>query len=150
MPAGTWFVAPTEECGSLRPSPVGPTGSTWEAIGMSTPLKDSAVWTGDCSATVHLDRCDGPRGGRVRAPTCWVAEHPGRSFEAVDLGDRVTKIALYECCLTKGTSFAIYRWVNLEDLVELWPELRLPPAVRAEWEGALTAAGLLQRHRLAG
>lgn len=45
--------------------------------------------------------------------------------------------ALYIRCLTVGTPFEIYQWVNLDNLVALWDTLVLPVGVKAEWSGAL-------------
>jgi hypothetical protein len=100
-----------------------------------------AVWTADCSATVQLSRCSGPRAGRVRPPACWAGG--SRSGEQFDLSNLANKAALYECVVAGGTPFDIYRWINLSDLALLWPRLRVPSGVRAEWGAALAELGLL-------
>lgn len=91
------------------------------------------VWTGDCSATVDVDRCVGPRGRLAAPPGCWADSGLGE----FDLGEATHRVALYECCLRHGTPFDIYRWVDLVDLAALWPRIRLPAGVRAEWATAL-------------
>jgi hypothetical protein len=53
------------------------------------------------------------------------------------------RAALYTHMLTHGSPFDCYRWVNLLDLAAVWRRLDLPRGLRAEWLGALKAAGLL-------
>lgn len=112
---------------------------------MDASLWTAVVWTADCSATVELARCAGPHDGRVRMPACCTAPEPSPGAE-IDLSLATTKVRLYECCLSRGTPFDIYRWVNLADLAALWPRLSLAPAVRAEWGSALHAIGALDPH----
>lgn len=110
---------------------------------MAAPTAGATVWTADCSATVELERCQGPRAGQVAPPACCRETCTDCSAEPFDLSDPATKVTLYECILGGGTPFDIYRWVNLPDLALLWPRLRLADGVRAEWGGALAALGLL-------
>lgn len=94
-----------------------------------------AVWTADCSAAVELSRLAGPRSGTRQLPDRLA--HRACDTLPCDLGRVDCKLALYERCLTVGTQYDIYRWVNLEDLVDLWPLLALPAGLKAEWTGAL-------------
>jgi hypothetical protein len=59
------------------------------------------------------------------------------------LEDPVTRASLYARMLNHGSPFDCYRWVNLLDLAAVWRWLDLPAGIRAEWRGALRAAGLL-------
>jgi hypothetical protein len=104
----------------------------------------ATVWTADFSGTVELARCAGPRTGMAPPPDCWTGCFTGTASGELDLSNPACKAALYECCLSRGTPFDIYRWVNLEDLASLWPRLHLAPGLRAEWEGALRDIGLLE------
>jgi len=110
---------------------------------VTVPQQRATVWTADCSATVQLERCAGPHGGSVVPPSCWTDRCDCRTEAAIDLSNPAHQAELYECLLNGGTPFDIYRWINLPDLVRLWPRLRLPGPVRAEWCGALAAMGLM-------
>lgn len=101
----------------------------------------TAVWTGNYSGTVELARLAGPHDGAITAPDrCrfrLVGLPPWR------LSDPQVREVLYQQCLTSGTQFDIYRWINLVDLAAVWHHLRLPAGVRSEWGTVLLAAGLL-------
>ncbi len=97
-----------------------------------------AVWTADSSATVELSRLAGPRSGTLQLPDRLA--HQACAARACDLDRVECKLALYERCLAVGTQYDIYRWVNLEDLVDLWPLLALPVGLKAEWTGALRSS----------
>jgi hypothetical protein len=100
-----------------------------------------AVWTADASATVELDRLDGPVGGVFVPPAHLVAA------EKVDLDDLPSKIGLYQACLLHGGPYDIYHWVNLPELLRVWHLLELPPDVAACWTRALHDADLLPEVR---
>lgn len=102
----------------------------------------TAVWTGTCSATVELARLAGPIEGTLAAGECARYQLPGEP--PLQLADPEVRIALYEHCLTAGTQFDIYRWINLRELATYWDLLTLPAGVRREWECVLSAAGLLE------
>lgn len=101
----------------------------------------TAVWTGDCAATVELARLSGPRDGLLcsAAPGCRLATIP----PPWRLSTVRVRAALYQCCLTSGTQFDIYRWINLVDLAEVFDTLRIPTGVRSEWRAVLVAARLV-------
>lgn len=101
----------------------------------------TAVWTGDYSGTVELSRLAGPRDGFVTASDALHVRPAGSP--PWRLSDPGVRVAVYQHCLTRGTQFEIYRWVNLEDLAGVWPDLDLPQGVRNEWARVLSAAGLL-------
>jgi transcriptional regulator with XRE-family HTH domain len=75
---------------------------------------------------------------RVEVPQCVAkVELDGRVW---DLGVRADRKWLYERLLGSGTEFMIFRWVDAALLVDLWPDLELPVAVRAAWEPLVQAA----------
>jgi hypothetical protein len=50
-----------------------------------------------------------------------------------DLGDRRDRALVYEQVLAEGTEEDVRRFIDVNQLVELWPELVLPRHVRATW-----------------
>lgn len=58
----------------------------------------------------------------------------------VDLGDRRARARAYELLLVEGTGPDIAAVVDGALLVDLWPDLVLPRAVRAAWEPLILAA----------
>jgi hypothetical protein len=101
----------------------------------------TAVWTGDCSATILLAKLTGPRGGPI--PTGEAGRWGLVGTSSRTLADPGVRAALYTHMLTYGSAFDCYRWVNLLDLAAVWRRLDLPRGLRAEWHGVLRAAGLL-------
>lgn len=91
-----------------------------------------AVWMLDGSGTIELARLAGPADGTVEAPIHLL----DGAADNWDLDHDDTKIALYELCLTRGSQYDIYRWVNLAELLRLWHRLDLPDQVRAHWDGS--------------
>ena len=94
------------------------------------------IWAADCSGTVDLGRLAGPQTGRWLVPSR-LAHRQCAGAVPCDLARSDCKVALYERCLTIGSAHDIYRWVNLDDLIDLWPCLTLPTGLWAEWTGAL-------------
>lgn len=101
----------------------------------------TAVWAGNCSGTVDLARLAGPRSARIGAGDGIAARLPGRP--PWQLAEPRVRVAVYRYCLTAGSPFEIYRWVNLTDLAAVWASLALPRGLAREWRGALEAAGLV-------
>lgn len=54
-----------------------------------------------------------------------------------DLGDRADRARVYEQVLREGMADDVRFYVRGDELVELWDELVLPPAVREAWAGWL-------------
>jgi hypothetical protein len=53
-----------------------------------------------------------------------------------DLADRRRLASMYETVLREASHPGqLVRWLNAPMLIRLWPELVLPPQVRALWEG---------------
>jgi hypothetical protein len=55
---------------------------------------------------------------------------PARRY---DLGDRRQRALVYEQVLAEGTDEDVRRFIDLDELVDLWPELVLPRHVRLAW-----------------
>jgi hypothetical protein len=56
-----------------------------------------------------------------------------------DLEDRADRALAYELVLTEGTDDDVRSFVVLEELVDLWEDLVLPPHVRRAWAAWLEA-----------
>lgn len=69
--------------------------------------------------------------GRVRLPLHLNWSQPGREFE---LADRQQRARVYEIVLREGTSQDIADIIDGALLVDLWPDLILPPQVRQAWQ----------------
>src|SRR5262245_60343114 len=54
-----------------------------------------------------------------------------------DLDDRADRARVYEQVLREGTERDVRFYVAAEQLLELWDELVLPPAVRDAWAEAI-------------
>lgn len=103
----------------------------------------TTVWTGTCSATVELARLAGPDDRALPASTSAPVRLPGDGPWRLAMPQ--VRAAIYAYCLTLGTQFDIYRWVNLSGLAEVWPLITLPAGVRSEWRRVLVAAGLIAK-----
>jgi hypothetical protein len=55
-----------------------------------------------------------------------------------DLDDRADRARVYEQVLREGTESDVRFYVEAEQLLELWHELVLPPAVRDAWADRLS------------
>ncbi|MGH9002139.1 MAG: hypothetical protein ACRDYV_03320 [Acidimicrobiia bacterium] len=62
-------------------------------------------------------------------------------FREYDLGDRQDRALVYEQVLTEGTEADVRYFIDVDELVALWPELYLPKPVRRAW------AAWLKEHR---
>ena len=51
-----------------------------------------------------------------------------------DLGDRADRLRVYEQVLREGTDDDIRRFIEVDEMLNLWNELVLPPAVRRAWK----------------
>ena len=51
-----------------------------------------------------------------------------------DLDDRADRARVYEQVLREGTAEDVRFYVDADELLELWEDLVLPPAVRRAWE----------------
>ena len=64
---------------------------------------------------------------------------PGRRFQ---LADRAQRARVYEMVIREGNPEDMLAYIDGVLLVDLWPELVLPRAVRAAWETVVSAATL--------
>lgn len=75
---------------------------------------------------------------RVEVPQCFArVELDGRVW---DLGVRADRRWAYGRLLGSAPDFMIFRWVDAALLVDLWPELELPAAVREAWQPLVRVA----------
>jgi hypothetical protein len=74
---------------------------------------------------------------RVRLPLHVNWSQPDREF---DLADRRERARVYEIVLREGTADDIGQYVDGALLVDLWPDLVLPVALRREWQPLVEAA----------
>jgi transcriptional regulator with XRE-family HTH domain len=75
--------------------------------------------------------------GRVRLPLHLNWSQPGREF---NLADRRQRGRVYEIVLREGTGQDIADYVDGALLIDLWPDLILPAAIRREWQPLIDAA----------
>lgn len=50
-----------------------------------------------------------------------------------DLSDRRQRIQVYEMVLTEGTADDVRRFIEVDELIDLWSDLWLAPHVKAAW-----------------
>lgn len=50
-----------------------------------------------------------------------------------DLSDRRQRVRVYEQVLREGTAADVRYFIDIDDLIDLWDELILPPAVSQAW-----------------
>jgi len=50
-----------------------------------------------------------------------------------DLDNRRDRLRVYEMVLTEGTDDDVRRFIDIDALIMLWPDLYLPQHVRAAW-----------------
>jgi hypothetical protein len=70
--------------------------------------------------------------GRVELPLHIRWSGPAVTY---DLNDRADRARVYEQVLREGTEADVRFYVDAGQLLELWDELVLPPAVRQAWSG---------------
>lgn len=99
-----------------------------------------------------LQMLRGPGAGRVELPVSlhWSGDDCAAVF---NLDDPRQRPALYTTVLREaGDPADLQAWLNADLLIDLWPRLVLPRAVRAAWEEqheVLSAAGAARRLRQA-
>lgn len=77
--------------------------------------------------------------GTITLPLNVLWSGPKRTW---DLSDRRQRIQVYEMVLAEGTVDDVRHFVDVDELIGLWPDLWLAPHVRAAWADHL--------HRLRG
>jgi hypothetical protein len=68
--------------------------------------------------------------GRIELPLHIRWSGPALGY---DLDDRADRARVYEQVLREGTESDVRYYVDAEQLLDLWDELVLPPAVREAW-----------------
>jgi hypothetical protein len=56
-----------------------------------------------------------------------------RADKSWDLRDRGQRLQVYEIVLTEGTDDDVRRFIELDELIDLWDDLWLPDHVRQAW-----------------
>jgi plasmid stability protein len=80
----------------------------------------------------ELSDLHGPAGGKIVLPT---RLYPERDVQVFDLDEPWLAREAYQVVLTEATSaLDLAAWINAPRLIEAWPELYLPAAVRQAWE----------------
>jgi plasmid stability protein len=80
----------------------------------------------------ELSDLRGPAGGRIVLPTRLHREPAGQVF---DLDEPWLLREAYQVVLTEATgALDLAAWINGPQLIEAWPELYLPAAIRQAWE----------------
>lgn len=82
-------------------------------------------------APERLDELRGPAHGTVQLPP-WVYWGPSPVANLDSVGDA---IRAYQATIQEGRTVDQVQILNRDRLIELWPELHMPPRVRELWEG---------------
>lgn len=82
-------------------------------------------------APERLDELCGPAHGTVQLPP-WVYWGPSPVANLDSVGDT---IRAYQATIQEGRTVDQVQILNRDRLIELWPELHMPPRVRELWEG---------------
>lgn len=111
----------------LEPTPVTP----------ATQRPGGAVaWSAPVDVPDDLSALRGPINGVARLPLSVYSSGAGPDRE-FNLDDERERIAFYEIVLTNGTVADISRYLNINELLRLWPNLWLPPHVQRAWADTL-------------
>ncbi len=80
----------------------------------------------------ELSDLRGPAGGKIVLPTRLHREPAGQVF---DLDEPWLACEAYQIVLTEATSaLDLATWINAPRLIQAWPDLYLPAAVRQAWQ----------------
>lgn len=93
-------------------------------------------WTRPVAVPADLRSLRGELGGVVRLPLTVYSSGTGPDY-AFDLADEAERRSFYELVLTEGHVEDVCRYLDLAELVRLWPTLFLPAHVRRAWEPRL-------------
>ncbi|MGH8905403.1 MAG: hypothetical protein ACRD0K_02520 [Egibacteraceae bacterium] len=67
-----------------------------------------------------------------------------RPDDLYDLDDRRDRLVLYELVLQQGLEDDVRYFIDVDELIDLWRDLYLPPHVRIAWEEWLASRGGVQ------
>ena len=79
------------------------------------------------------DLADGavaPLGGRVKLPNRIAWSGQGE----FDLDSRRDRMYVYQLVMTEGAEDDVRRYIDLDHLLEMWPDMWLSPHVRERWD----------------
>ena len=82
------------------------------------------------------DPAIGKAAGRVVLPLHVRWSGPSITY---DLANRSDRMRVYEQVMREGTEEDVFHFIDLEQLVDLWDDLVLPPGVRRAWAAWLEA-----------
>lgn len=68
--------------------------------------------------------------GTVTLPLHVFWSGPDRAW---DLADRRQRLQVYEMVLTEGTADDVRRFIDIDELIDLWSDLWLAPHIRMAW-----------------
>jgi DNA-binding XRE family transcriptional regulator len=102
----------------------------------STGESSASGWSRPVEVPANLSRLRGRTGGVVRLPLSVYSSGAGPERE-FNLGDERERTYFYEIVLTNGTADDICRYLNINELLRLWPKLWLPRHVRRAWASIL-------------
>ncbi len=68
--------------------------------------------------------------GTVALPLHVLWSGPERTW---NLSDRRQRLQVYEMILTEGTADDVRHFIDVDQLIDLWPDLWLAPHVRTAW-----------------
>lgn len=91
-----------------------------------------AKWSPPVEVPGDLSELKGPITGRIRLPASVYSSGAG-SQRVFDLDDEQQRIRIYQIVLANGTADDIRRYLNVNELLRLWPKLWLPPHVQNAW-----------------
>ncbi len=122
---------------TIRPSAGNtPAGGIMKAMGSAAkeypgPIPGGGYALRTVVVAADLDDLRGPVHGQVRLPLHLDAS----ARQLYDLDAPYSRELMYRVVLLEAGSVEdLSRWLQGDTLVELWPELYLPPVVRAAWE----------------
>lgn len=99
----------------------------------------SAKWSRPVEIPTDLTELKAPAHGKVSLPGAVYASGAGAAH-TFDLDDDRDRIRFYEIVLTNGTADDIRRYLNLNELIRLWPKLWLAPHVQRAWVNTIPFA----------
>lgn len=129
-------------------------GSKTPSLTVAERIVEAAGYRLDLVTSVYVTRRDLPRVApfwvpdrlwRRRLPECFAKVHLYDGAESrtrrFDLRRRSQRRGMYELLLRKGKPEELIDWIDGALLVDLWPELKIPQAIRSAWQPAVSVAG---------
>jgi hypothetical protein len=98
------------------------------------PIERRNGWWRPVALPDDLDEPQGRARGIVELPQHVYWSGPQRTW---NLDDRRQQAQLYEIVLSEGTDDDVRRFIDVDDLIDLWGEMWLAPHVRQAWAAHL-------------